>query len=102
MNDLLSKSIIKGTSYVDLKHDAMRDLEMGDVGDVNEDQSLKAFFGDVNVINSDMEKAKQLLSKLQAANEEGKTIHKVQAMKALRERMDLDVVEVLKKAKSIK
>lgn len=102
MNDLLPKSLTKGTTYVDLKQDVMRDLEMGDVGDANEDRNLNAFFSDVNAIKNDMEMAKQLLSKLQTANEEGKKIHKAQAMKALRERMDRDVEEVLKKAKSIK
>ncbi|MCO5608723.1 hypothetical protein L7F22_062938 [Adiantum nelumboides] len=102
MNDLLCKSHIKGTNYVNLRRENMKDLEMGDVPDASENSSLKDFFGDVHIIQSDMDKAKHLLLKIQAANEEGKTIFKAQAMKRLRQRMDDDMVEATQKAKSIK
>lgn len=102
MNDLLAKSIVKGINYVDLKKDARRDVEMGDVVDPDGDQNLNTFFEEVNLVKNHMETVKQLLVKLQKENEESKTIHKAEAMKALRDRMDRDVEEVLKKAKSIK
>ncbi|KAJ7561988.1 hypothetical protein O6H91_03G051300 [Diphasiastrum complanatum] len=53
-------------------------------------------------MQTSMDKIKELLKKLQDANEEGKSIHKSQAMKDLRVRMDKDVDEVLKTAKSLK
>eukprot|EP00249_Psilotum_nudum_P029002 c39099_g1_i1 orf=231-1163(+) len=104
MNDLLSHPLAmgRGTNYVDLKRETMRDLELGDVKDTNTQKNLAAFFEEVVVVSNEMEKVKQLLSRLQGANEESKSIHKAQAMKALRVRMDQDAEEVLKKAKSIK
>ena len=103
MNDLLGKSFMKCTDYVDLKKDVMRDVEMGDVNeDLQGDQSLNTFFQEVNLVNIDMETVKTLLANLQKENKESKNVHKATAMKELRDRMDGDVEEVLRKAKSIK
>lgn len=66
------------------------------------DKNLDQFFEQVDTIKRDMEAMQELFGKLQRANEESKTVHKAQAMKGLRDRMDKDVVEVLKKAKLVK
>lgn len=103
MNDLLAKSFVnpmKGAGeYVDLKKDAARDVEMGLGG---QDMSLAAFFEEVSSVKTEMEKVRELLGRLQGAHEESKRAHKAQDMKDLRERMDSDVGEVLRKAKAIK
>lgn len=108
MNDLLSKTFSRRPStkgpYVDLRFDnvdleAPPETEMAGRGSpIN----LEPFFGEVNSIRSEMESVKKLLHKLQNANEESKTVTRAQAMKALRERMDKDIGEVLRKAKVIK
>ena len=91
MNDLLSRSFSREKGSFD--------LESG--GDM-EEKNLTPFFSKVSLIKGEMEQIKQLLLKLKEAHEESKTIHKAQAMKSLRERMDRDVVQILKKAKFIK
>ncbi|KAJ7545011.1 hypothetical protein O6H91_09G102900 [Diphasiastrum complanatum] len=103
MNDLLAKTFteLKAKSYVDLK----RDLEAGqgtEMSGIEMEQNLAGFFEGVDDMKKGMEKIKQLLMKLQAANEECKTVTKAQAVKALKTRMDMDVEEVLKLAKSAK
>eukprot|EP00249_Psilotum_nudum_P018505 c26840_g2_i1 orf=3-320(-) len=105
MNDLLSKTFTPGKGsnyYVDLKLESMDNLELGDMAATDPNSNLAIFFEEVGGIKDEMEQVQQLLSKLQGAHEESKTIHKAQAMKTLRERMDHDVDEVLKKAKSMK
>ncbi|KAH7427584.1 hypothetical protein KP509_10G050500 [Ceratopteris richardii] len=101
MNDLLFTSCIKGKDYENLRQDNVKDVEMFAAMNRDEDIILKTFFVDVNVINSDIEEVKTLLSKLQAASDEWKTIHKADIVKALHQRMDQYILEVLKKAKSI-
>ncbi|XP_002991810.2 syntaxin-132 [Selaginella moellendorffii] len=91
MNDLLG-----GDGGADLEAGQQRQPEHGS------DKLLGRFFDEVGKIKSDMERLKMLLGKLQAAHEESKTIHKAKAMKALRQRMDKDIEEVLVKAKLIK
>jgi len=49
-----------------------------------------------------MDKIKQLLEKVKVANDESRTVHRAQAMKALRSRMDADIAQVTKIAKSLK
>eukprot|EP01018_Ginkgo_biloba_P012893 Gb_39853 [translate_table: standard] len=102
MNDLMRRSF---STYADLKQEAMMDLEAGadmEMADISADKNLGQFFQEVGNIKFDMEAIKVLLGRLQNANEESKAIHKAQAMKALRDRMDKDVLEVLKKAKVVK
>jgi syntaxin 1B/2/3 len=66
------------------------------------EQDLTKFFDEVEKIKVDMDKIKQLLVKLQEANEESKGVHKAQAMKGIRDRMDKDIAQVNKIARSIK
>ncbi|EFJ07139.1 hypothetical protein SELMODRAFT_134103 [Selaginella moellendorffii] len=105
MNDLLRSSLRSSQSYLDLKRDVLRDLEAGpemELGSLETEKNLEHFFDEVEQINIGMEKIQQLLSKLQDANEESRGIYKALAMKAIRDRMDKDVLEVLRLAKSIK
>lgn len=107
MNDLLSKTFsskIKGGPYVDLKRDS-RDLEAShetEMTGFDTAKNLAVFFEEVAVVKDEMDKLRSLLSTLQDANDESKTITKAQALKALRDRMDKDVEQVLRKAKVIK
>jgi syntaxin 1B/2/3 len=96
MNDLLSKAFSRSRDGGDPESGAVEMQGLDSSG------YLAPFFEEVNVIENDMERVKQLLEKLQDANEEGKTITKAAAMKALRDRMEQDVREVTKIAKSIK
>ncbi len=110
MNDLMTQSFAKARNYVDLKKETFRggDLEAGEgmemasMGGGEPQQDMTRFFEEVGVIKGEMERVKQSLAKIQAANEETKTVHRAQAMKALRERMDEDIRQVTKIAKSIK
>lgn len=97
MNDLLSRSFSREKGSFDLESGG--DMEMAAM---DAEKNLTPFFSEVSLIKGEMEQIKQLLLKLKEAHEESKTIHKAQAMKSLRERMDRDVVQILKKAKFIK
>lgn len=97
MNDLLSRSFSREKGSFDLESGG--DMEMAAM---DGEKNLTPFFSEVSLIKGEMEQIKQLLLKLKEAHEESKTIHKAQAMKSLRERMDRDVVQILKKAKFIK
>ncbi|KAI5059412.1 hypothetical protein GOP47_0025731 [Adiantum capillus-veneris] len=108
MQNLLSKkfSSLGGKTYVDLKKDSM-DLEGGFQTEMtgagfDNAGNLNRFFEEVRELKDEMEKVSLLLSELQRANEESKTVTRAQAMKALRERMDKKVGEILKKVKFIK
>jgi len=87
---------------VDLKKESRKggDVELGAMGVPEVD--MTQFFDEVGVIKSEMEKIKQLLAKVQGAHDESRSVSKAQAMKALRARMDTDVRNVTKIAKSIK
>ncbi|MCO5547840.1 hypothetical protein L7F22_001292 [Adiantum nelumboides] len=108
MNNLLSKkfSNLGGKTYVDLKKDNM-DLEAGSQtemtrGGYGNAANLEHFFEEVRELKEEMEKVRTFLIELQRANEESKTVTRAQAMKALRERMEKKVGEILKKVKLIK
>jgi syntaxin 1B/2/3 len=49
-----------------------------------------------------MERIKEFLTKIQGMNEESKMLHQAQAMSALRDRMDADIAQVTKIARSLK
>jgi syntaxin 1B/2/3 len=116
MNDLLSKSFGKKSNrnYVDLKRDAFRrddddDVETPTTGGEREMEVLGAggrdttqFFQEVGVIKAEMERIKEFLTKIQGMNEESKMLHQAQAMSALRDRMDADIAQVTKIARSLK
>ncbi|KAL6209588.1 hypothetical protein ACLB2K_020528 [Fragaria x ananassa] len=104
MNDLMTKSF---TSYVDLKKQAMKDieaepdLEMGQL-EPAEEQNLANFFEEVTAIKADMEEITNLLLDLQDLNEETKSTHSAKVLRGLRDRINADMVSILKKAKNIK
>ncbi|XAR57364.1 hypothetical protein NMG60_11025484 [Bertholletia excelsa] len=105
MNDLMTKSF---TSYVDLKKEAMRDLEAGPDYDLEMaratkmDKNLGSFLEEAENVKKEMGSIRDILGRLQEANEEGKSMHKPEALKSLRHRINSDVVAVLKKARAIR
>ncbi|KAJ6854903.1 hypothetical protein NC651_039766 [Populus alba x Populus x berolinensis] len=95
MNDLLSESfeIPRGQGS------RGGDIEMG----MNSaDLGLESFFKKVQEIEKQHEKLDKLLKKLQDAHEESKAVTKAPAMKGIKQRMEKDVDEVGKIARSIK
>ncbi|KAK6121437.1 hypothetical protein DH2020_044813 [Rehmannia glutinosa] len=104
MNDLMTKSFL---SYVDLKKQATKDLqpdpdiEMGQL-DPSDEENLSKFFEDVGVIKADMEEITYLLIDLQDLNEETKSAQSSKILRGLRDRINSDMVMVLRKAKIIK
>ncbi|KAK9095723.1 hypothetical protein Sjap_021220 [Stephania japonica] len=107
MNDLMTKSF---TSYVDLKKEAMKDdLEAGEhYGDGVEmsasqmDPNLAQFLDEAERVKEEMGSIRQLLERLHESNEESKSLHKPEPLKALRNRINSDIVSVLKKARGIR
>ncbi|KAI9089221.1 hypothetical protein K1719_029500 [Acacia pycnantha] len=104
MNDLMTKSFL---SYVELKKQARKDLEADldvELGQFNpfEDQNLSQFFEEVDAIKSEMEEITNLLSDLQHLNEETKSTHSTKVLRGLRDRMESDMVTILRKANSIR
>ncbi|CAM6086339.1 unnamed protein product [Calypogeia fissa] len=103
MNDILSKAFSSGSRERSYDSEAVSEgIEMQGTVDGGSDSALAPFFEEVSEIKNEMEVIKQLLGKLQDANEESKTITNAGAMKALRDRMDQDVKDVTKTAKSVK
>ncbi|PIN18261.1 SNARE protein Syntaxin 1 [Handroanthus impetiginosus] len=79
------------------------DIEMGMERQSNPaDLGLENFFKQVQEIEKQYEKLNTLLRKLQDAHEESKAVTKAAAMKAIKKRMEKDVDEVGKIARSIK
>uniref|UniRef100_A0A5B7BKZ6 t-SNARE coiled-coil homology domain-containing protein n=1 Tax=Davidia involucrata TaxID=16924 RepID=A0A5B7BKZ6_DAVIN len=104
MNDLMTKSFL---SYVELKKQAMKDLEAGadiEMGQLDpvDEKNLSQFFEEVAVIKTDMEEITNLLLDLQDLNEETKSTHSAKVLRGLRDRINSDMVTVLRKAKIIK
>ena len=104
MNDLMTKSF---TSYVDLKKEAMKDLEAGPEYDVQMtgtplDRNLNLFLEEAEKVKQEMSVIREILVKLHEANEESKSLHKPEALKSLRNRINADIIGVLKKARDIK
>ncbi|KAK9147192.1 hypothetical protein Scep_005949 [Stephania cephalantha] len=105
MNDLMTKSF---TSYVDLKKEAMKDdLEAGDGVEMSTathhmDPNLAQFLDEAERVKEEMGSIRQLLGRLHESNEESKSLHKPEPLKALRNRINSDIVSVLKKARGIR
>ncbi|KAL2348533.1 hypothetical protein Fmac_002533 [Flemingia macrophylla] len=104
MNDLMTKSFL---SYVELKKQALKDIEIDldiEAGKLNptEDRSLSQFFQEVEAIKVEMEEITNLLLDLQQLNEETKCTHSAKVLRGLRDRMESDMVAVLRKARVIK
>ncbi|PHU10624.1 hypothetical protein BC332_22484 [Capsicum chinense] len=104
MNDLMTKSFL---SYVDLKKQAMMDLEAGpdiEMGqlDPTDERNLSKFFEEVAAVKSDMEEINNLLVNLQDLNQETKSAPSSKILQGLRDQINSDSVTVLRKAKIIK
>ncbi|KAG4941459.1 hypothetical protein AAZX31_16G136000 [Glycine max] len=115
MNDLMTKSF---TSYVDLKKAAMKedvDLEAGVVvssatprnveltsSTTHLDTDMGLFLEEAEKVKAEMGSLRDILGRLQQANEESKSLHKPEALKVLRARINADIVAVLKKARAIR
>ncbi|KAK4434085.1 Syntaxin-related protein KNOLLE [Sesamum alatum] len=102
MNDLMTKSF---TSYADLKKEAMKDLDSGpdlELGMTQIDQNLTAFLEEAEEVRKEMNSIREILARLEASNEEGKALHKPEALKSLRARVNADIIMVLKRARAIR
>ncbi|XP_062000701.1 syntaxin-112-like isoform X2 [Rosa rugosa] len=107
MNDLMTKSFL---NYVDLKKQAQKDMEAeldveaGLGGHLNpkDQENLSQFFHEVSAIKVDMEEITHLLYDLQSLNEEAKSTHSSKILRGLRDRMESDMVAVLRKARVVK
>lgn len=90
-----------------MKKEAMKDLEAGrdlEMGMMmtQMDQNLSAFLEEAEKVKKEMNFIREILGRLQDANEEGKSLHKPEALKSIRNRINGDILAVLKKAKAIK
>ncbi|XP_059644031.1 syntaxin-112-like [Cornus florida] len=104
MNDLMTKSFL---SYVELKKQAMKDLEAGpdiEMGQLDpaDENNLSEFFEEVAMVKTDMEQITNLLLDLQDLNKETKSTHSAKVLRGVRDRINSDMVTVLRKAKIIK
>ncbi|KAJ9131892.1 hypothetical protein P3X46_034795 [Hevea brasiliensis] len=95
MNDLLSESFEIPRGQGSRGGDIEMGMNSGDLG-------LENFFKKVQEIEKQNEKLNKLLKKLQDAHEESKAVTKAPAMKAIKQRMEKDVDEVGKIARSVK
>ncbi|XP_048138995.1 syntaxin-related protein KNOLLE isoform X1 [Rhodamnia argentea] len=106
MNDLMTKSFM---SYVDLKKEAMKDLEAGPDYDLEMsasktqmDTNMGLFLEEAEKVKQEMGQIREVLGRLQEMNQESKTLHKPEALKSLRSRINADIMAVLKKARTIR
>lgn len=97
------------TNYVDLKRAAMKDidleagnLEMSSSAANSMDTDLGLFLQEAEKVKQEMASLREILGKLHQANEESKSLHKSDALKLLRNRINADIVAVLKKARAIR
>ncbi|KAL5709074.1 hypothetical protein ACHQM5_019800 [Ranunculus cassubicifolius] len=87
MNDLFSRSFPKDEN----------DIEMGAVG-----SDLDNFFKEVDGVKLELDELENLRLKLQSSHQESQSLHNAKSVKELRSRMDSDISQALRKAKSIK
>ncbi|XP_008808764.2 syntaxin-related protein KNOLLE isoform X2 [Phoenix dactylifera] len=66
------------------------------------DENLRRFFEEAGLVREEMGSIRDLLARLQDANEESKSLHKPEALRCLRDRINADIVQVLKKARAIR
>ncbi|XP_057481713.1 syntaxin-112 [Actinidia eriantha] len=102
MNDLMTKSFL---SYVELKKQFQIDLEAErdiEKGQVISESKLSQFFEEVEAIKSEMEEINNLFFDLQNLNEETKSTHSAKVLRGLRDRINSDMVSVLRKAQTVK
>lgn len=109
MNDLMTKSFL---SYVDLKKQAQIDIKSEET-DIelgiqeskitpSDEVYLSKFFQEVDAIKSTMEEITSLLFDLQTLNQETKSTHSAKVLRGLRDRMESDMVTVLRKANVVR
>uniref|UniRef100_A0A453JLN1 Syntaxin N-terminal domain-containing protein n=1 Tax=Aegilops tauschii subsp. strangulata TaxID=200361 RepID=A0A453JLN1_AEGTS len=77
------------------------DVEMG-MHQIDASDNLKGFFKKVDEIESLIANLTSLLTKLQTANKESKSVTKASAMKAIKQKMEKDVDEARKIARMAK
>ncbi|XP_022133121.1 syntaxin-112 [Momordica charantia] len=108
MNDLMTKSFL---SYVELKKQAQRDGDSAAGFDIEsggqelnptEEQNLSLFFRQVDEIKTEMEETTNLLTDLRKLNEEAKSTHNAKILRGLRDRIDSDMVSILRRAKLLR
>ncbi|PSS16164.1 Syntaxin-132 like [Actinidia chinensis var. chinensis] len=100
MNDLLTDSFVS-----DAKGQPSRepDIEMGmRLPRSNSDMGMETFNKQMQDVEKQVDKVSELLKKLKDANEESKSVTKASAMKAIKKRMEKDVDEVGKIARTVK
>ncbi|KAK4759018.1 hypothetical protein SAY87_020319 [Trapa incisa] len=99
MNDLLSGSFDTPRGQISMGGN----IEMGMNAPMNSGElHLENFFKKVTEIEKQIGKLNNLLRKLQDAHEDSKSVTKAAAMKSIKQRMDKEVDEVGKVARSIK
>ncbi|KAK1353945.1 Syntaxin-related protein KNOLLE [Heracleum sosnowskyi] len=102
MNDIMTKS---WRSYVDLKKETIKDLEAGLDSDIemsNMDQGLTTFLAKAEIVTTEINSVRDLMNQLQHSSEESKSLLKPQALRAIRNKMNSNVMLVLKMSRSIK
>ncbi|CAM0906116.1 unnamed protein product [Alopecurus aequalis] len=98
MNNLLTDSF-----EIDEKPPRERDIEMGRRNSKNNsDYGLEDFFEEVKEIEMLLDKMSNIVKKLQEANEESKSVTKASAMKSIKGRVEKDIDDVGKIARTIK
>ncbi|GMH10684.1 hypothetical protein Nepgr_012525 [Nepenthes gracilis] len=98
MKDLMTKSFM---SYVDLKKAAVNDLEHGlEMG--NADAQMELFLEEAEKVKAEMGLIREILGTPEATNEESKSLHKPDDLRSLRNKVNADIVTVLRKARTIK
>ena len=65
------------------------------------DERLKGFFKEAEAVREEMAAIRDALARLHAANEEGKSLHQPDALRAMRVRVNADIVAVLGRARGI-
>ncbi|MED6145740.1 hypothetical protein PIB30_028101 [Stylosanthes scabra] len=107
---VLSTYVLSFTSFVDLKKAALKDeldLEAGQGMELGSstthmDTDMGLFLEEADKVKAEMAALRDILARLQQANEEGKLLHKPDALKSLRTRINSDIVMLLEKARAIK
>ncbi|XP_028808390.1 syntaxin-132 isoform X2 [Neltuma alba] len=100
MNDLLSDSFVGDSKG---QPSRQSDIEMGTQGPGNNyDMGMDAFNKQIAEADKQIDKLSGLLKKLKEANEESKSVTKASAMKAIKKRMEKDIDEVGKIARTVK
>lgn len=109
MNDLMTNSFL---SYVDLKKQAKMDIKSEEIDlekgiqepntTPSDEVVLSKFFQEVEAIKSTMEEITNLFLDLQTLNEETKSTHSAKVIRGLRDRMESDMVAVLRKANVVR